>query len=87
MPGCQLPHERQIVTLARQALSAYANMEELIRIGAYRAGSDPQIDRAILLNPPLEEFLRQDKDEVSTLDESFERLAGILVPEDAEAAA
>jgi flagellum-specific ATP synthase len=87
MPGCQLPHERQIVTLARQALSAYANMEELIRIGAYRAGSDPQIDRAILLNPALEEFLRQDKDEVSTLEESFERLAGILVSQDVEAAA
>lgn len=79
MPGCQTPPERQVVTMARQALSAYANMEELIRIGAYRAGSDPQIDRAIQLNPALEEFLRQDKDEVSTLDESFERLAGILV--------
>src|SRR6188508_397671 len=63
MPGCQTPPERQVVTMARQALSAYANMEELIRIGAYRAGSDPQIDRAILLNPALEEFLRQDKDE------------------------
>jgi flagellum-specific ATP synthase len=85
MPGCQLTHERQIVTLARQALSAYANMEELIRIGAYRAGSDPVIDRAILLNPALEEFLRQDKDEVSSLDESFERLAGILIGQEAEA--
>src|SRR5213080_3173145 len=33
MPGCQHPPEREIVTQARQALSAYANMEELIRIG------------------------------------------------------
>jgi flagellum-specific ATP synthase len=78
MPGCQQPHERGVVTAARQALSAYANMEELIRIGAYRAGSDPQIDRAIILNPALEEFLRQDKDEVTSLEESFERLAAIV---------
>ena len=78
MPGCQLPHERQIVKSARQALSAYSNMEELIRIGAYRAGSDPQIDRAIQLNPDLEAFLSQDKDETATLDDCFNRLDGIL---------
>ena len=53
-------------------------MEELIRIGAYRPGSDPQIDRAITLNPDLEGFLSQDKEEASTLDESFGRLDGIL---------
>ncbi len=78
MPGCQLPHEREIVKSARQALSAYSNMEELIRIGAYRAGSDPQIDRAIQLNPALESFLSQDKDETATLDDCFNRLDGIL---------
>jgi len=78
MPGCQLPHEREIVKAARQTLSAYANMEELIRIGAYRPGSDPQIDRAIALNPDLEAFLSQDKDEATSLGDSFGRLDGIL---------
>ena len=53
-------------------------MEELIRIGAYRPGADPQIDRAIRLNPALEAFLRQDKDERSTLEEGFAQLAAIL---------
>jgi len=81
MPGCHLPHEREIVKSARQSLSAYANMEELIRIGAYRAGADPQVDRAIALNPALEAFLSQDKDETATLDESFEQLAQILMSE------
>jgi len=81
MPGCHLPHERQIVTNARQTLSAYANMEELIRIGAYRAGADPMVDRAIALNPQLEAFLGQDKDEATSLDESFELLAQILMSE------
>ncbi len=78
MPACQEPAEREIVRQARRALSAYADMEELIRIGAYRAGSDPEIDRAIALNPALEEFLRQDKDERSTLDGAFDRLDAIL---------
>lgn len=78
MPACQEPREREIVRDARQVLSAYANMEELIRIGAYRAGSDPLVDRAIALNPALEDFLGQDKDEVSTLPESFDRLEAIL---------
>src|SRR4051812_11172581 len=78
LPGCQTPAEREIVKAARQTLSAYANMEELIRIGAYRAGSDPLIDKAIDLNPALEAFLGQDKDEVTSLQAGFERLGGIL---------
>lgn len=79
MPGCQEPHEREIVTAARRTLSAYANMEELIRIGAYRAGADPQVDQAIRLNPAIEAFLRQDKDEATSLHESFEALGEILM--------
>jgi flagellum-specific ATP synthase len=78
MPACQMPHERAIVTEARQTLAAYSNMEELIRIGAYRMGADRQIDRAIALNPALEAFLGQDKDEVTDMDTSFDQLAQIL---------
>jgi len=81
MPACQHPLERELVRQGRRALSAYADMEELIRIGAYRAGSDPEIDRAIALNPALEEFLRQDKDELSTLDDAFAALGSILAGE------
>ena len=51
-------------------------MEELIRIGAYRAGSDPLIDRAIALNPALEAFLTQDKDEATSLEAAFGGLDG-----------
>jgi flagellum-specific ATP synthase len=78
MPGCHGPREREIVTSARQTLAAYANMEELIRIGAYRAGADAQLDRAIRLNPALEGFLAQDKDEMTSLAEAFDRLSDIL---------
>jgi flagellum-specific ATP synthase len=78
MPGCHQPREREIVADARAVLSSYANMEELIRIGAYRTGADPQVDRAIALNGALEAFLAQDKDEATGLDAGFQRLAAIL---------
>jgi flagellum-specific ATP synthase len=78
MPACQTPDEREITARARRALSAYSNMEELIRIGAYRAGADREVDTAILLNPALEKFLGQDKDEATGLEEGFARLAAIL---------
>ena len=78
MPGCQAPHEREIVRSARRAMSAYSNMEELIRIGAYRAGADPEVDRAIELNPAIEEFLRQDPHDATSLEASFQNLGDIL---------
>ena len=78
MPECQDTREREINRRARQCLSAYSNMEELIKIGAYRQGADPIVDRAIALNPMLEDFLRQDKDDVTRLAESFDRLESVL---------
>jgi flagellum-specific ATP synthase len=78
MPECQTPPEREVVRQARKVMSAYANMEELIRIGAYRQGSDPDVDRAIVLNPEIEQFLRQGKEEYTSLDDSFTLLAEIL---------
>jgi flagellum-specific ATP synthase len=78
MPGCQSPEERIVVRQAREALSAYSNMEELIRIGAYRAGADALVDRAIALNPAIEAFLSQDPNDATGLEDSFAGLADIL---------
>lgn len=78
MPDCQTLPEREVVREARKVLSSYTNMEELIRIGAYRAGSDPDVDRAIELYPDVEQFLRQGKEEYTSLDESFTVLGQIL---------
>ena len=67
-----------VVLQQRKVLSSFPNMEELIRIGAYRQGADPAVDRAIILNPAVEDFLRQGKDEYTPLDESFTLLGDIL---------
>ena len=41
----------------RNALATYEKSEDLINIGAYAKGSNPEIDRAIDLNSPINEFL------------------------------
>jgi flagellum-specific ATP synthase len=67
-----------VITRARQVMATYSDMEELIRLGAYRAGSSAEVDEAIRLNPALEDFLRQAKDEVTSLADGYRRLEQIL---------
>jgi flagellum-specific ATP synthase len=78
MPGCNSAEENKLVTGARRILAAYENMAELIRLGAYKAGSDAEIDRAIRLYPLFEQFLTQGKGEKTSLGEGYRTLAGIL---------
>jgi len=59
-------------------MSTYSDMEELIRLGAYRAGSSAEVDEAIALHEPLEAFLRQGKDEATGLNEGYRQLERIL---------
>ncbi len=67
-----------VITRAKQVMATYADMEELIRLGAYRPGSSAEVDEAIRLHQPLEAFLGQAKDEATSLNEGYQRLAGIL---------
>jgi flagellum-specific ATP synthase len=67
-----------VLTRARQAMATYADMEELIRLGAYRIGTSPEVDDAIRLHKPLEDFLAQGKEEATSLAEGYRRLDEIL---------
>ncbi|MDE1147573.1 MAG: flagellar protein export ATPase FliI [Azospirillaceae bacterium] len=78
MPDCNTEEENQLVTAARRFMSSYADMEEMIRLGAYRKGSDPMVDRAIELNPHIEGFLRQGRHERSDLATGYAQLQAIL---------
>jgi flagellum-specific ATP synthase len=78
MPRSCDPAFRPVVAKARQVLATYADMEELIRLGAYRAGSSAEVDEAIALNGPLEAFLAQGKEEATTLGDAYARLSQIL---------
>jgi flagellum-specific ATP synthase len=78
MPGCVPADVRPVLQRAREFMSVYADMEELIRLGAYRKGSDPQVDRAIALNPALEAFLGQQREERTTIADGYTMLDAIL---------
>ena len=75
MPGCNNEEENQIVARARQLLATYDDMAELIRLGAYRKGTDPKVDEAIHYFPLIEEFLKQRKTECTRLNEGYLELA------------
>jgi flagellum-specific ATP synthase len=53
----------------RAILAISAETEDLVRIGAYVRGTNPQVDRAIELKPAVDFFLRQDISKQSTLAE------------------
>lgn len=78
MPKSADPEFWPTIQRARQVMATYADMEELIRLGAYRAGSSPEVDEAIRLHEPLEAFLRQRKEENASLADGYRQLAQIL---------
>jgi flagellum-specific ATP synthase len=78
MPRAADPAYLPVITQARRVMATYADMEELIRLGAYRAGSSPEVDEAIRLHRPLEAFLAQSKEEVTSLVHGYQSLEQIL---------
>lgn len=62
----------------RQTYSVYQQNKDLISVGAYAEGSNPEVDEAIRLHSSQQEFLRQDRQEAVTWETSLEQLAGIL---------
>jgi flagellum-specific ATP synthase len=78
MPRACDPNYLGTLSRARQVMATYADMEELIRLGAYRPGSSADVDEAIRLHKPLEAFLGQAKDEASTIPQGYQQLEQIL---------
>jgi len=69
-------HERARRAVTRM-LAKYRDIEELLQIGAYAKGSDPESDRAIELYPEAEALLRQGADDAGAFAEAFEKLRSI----------
>jgi flagellum-specific ATP synthase len=78
MPACNSEAENAVVGRARQLLAAYEDMAEMIRLGAYRTGTDPRTDESIRYYPLLEGFLTQRSEERADLASGYEQLAQIL---------
>jgi flagellum-specific ATP synthase len=78
MPGCNNEQENALVSRARRLLATYEDMAELIRLGAYRRGTDPAVDEAIHFYPQLEAFLGQNKADATSLQDCYALLAQVL---------
>jgi flagellum-specific ATP synthase len=78
MPGCNRAEQNSLIRQARMHMSVYEDMAELIRLGAYRRGTDPAVDEAIRLYPAIEAFLGQQRAERSDLESGYAQLAEIL---------
>ena len=74
MPAVTTPEHRARASTARRLLAAHARSEDLIRIGAYKAGTDDELDRAMRAMPMLREFVEQRSTERVTMDETVARL-------------
>ncbi len=73
MSSLTRPEHQDKARSLRSLLSTYARSEDLVRIGAYQRGSDPQLDRAIEVLPSLNAFLRQETSEMTSFHDA-ERL-------------
>lgn len=78
MPACNNEEENALIRRARKLLATYEDMAELIRLGAYRRGTDPAVDEAMHYYPKIEEFLIQRKTDATNLRDCYAGLAAIL---------
>jgi flagellum-specific ATP synthase len=72
------PAQAALVRQARAQLALYADMADMARLGAYRAGTDPAVDAAMRLAPRIETMLTQGRDEPTSIEASFAMLQAAL---------
>ncbi|MFZ4515053.1 MAG: FliI/YscN family ATPase [Acidimicrobiia bacterium] len=77
-PAILSADQRGVATQFRQLLAAYRDAKDLIEIGAYVAGSNPLVDRAIALQPVMEQFLCQETDDIAPWSESWQAMTAII---------
>jgi flagellum-specific ATP synthase len=66
-------HQRS-ARAVRQIMATYAELEDLIQVGAYEAGTSPRVDDAIRLMPQIERFLHQSLNEACSFAETSNQL-------------
>src|SRR5580698_4416777 len=74
MPSVCSPEHVEKTGALRMLLAAYAQAEDLVRIGAYQKGSDPVLDKAIAALPEINRFLRQTPTEQTAFPETLRHL-------------
>lgn len=66
--------EQKIMLMAIESMSIYTRNRQMVDMGAYRAGSNPEIDRALQLMPAIREVLKQSVAESTPRQEAIARM-------------
>ena len=77
MSAVAAPAHREQASLLRKLMAVYARSEDLVRIGAYKPGSDPELDRALRARGAMRAFLTQDSRERVRFGDCLSRLASL----------
>lgn len=77
MPAVARPEHTEQAALLRRLMAVYARSEDLVRIGAYKAGSDPDLDRALRARNALRAYLTQSSSEHVGYEDALRRLAAL----------
>ncbi|HEY6490477.1 MAG: FliI/YscN family ATPase [Terracidiphilus sp.] len=77
MPVVTDAAHRENAALMRRLLAVYARSEDLVRIGAYKAGSDLELDRALHARAALRRYMTQGSQERAGLEDSVQQLAAL----------
>jgi flagellum-specific ATP synthase len=77
-PAITTPQRRAAATELRRLMAAYQEARDLVEIGAYVRGTNPDVDRALELKDFIDAFLRQDLSEVADVEDSWARLGALV---------
>ena len=77
-PAITTPEQRAAATELRRLMAAHREAKDLIEIGAYVAGTNPLVDRALALREVTDLFLRQDMDDTTPLEQSWSVLSQMV---------
>jgi flagellum-specific ATP synthase len=72
------PAERDLIADALRLIAQYESSRDLIEVGAYKGGTNANLDRALKVVPELEKFMAQKPEEKETRDAAMQRLRKIL---------
>jgi flagellum-specific ATP synthase len=77
MPAVTTPAHREQIAVFRRLAAVYAASEDLVKIGAYKSGSDPELERALRARAAMRAFMAQDASERMSFESCLDRLASL----------
>lgn len=81
MPNLVSKEQAEFARVFKSLYSRYQRSHDLISVGAYVAGTDPELDNAIERYPSLATFLQQDMFQQESYDDSWKKLMALFIPQ------